>query len=84
MVQWLGLRAFTAEATSSTPGHRTKILHASTTQQKKKKLGWENLLCRYLRHRRGTGKAQAQAWGEVFRFEGPEVPSQMILEIFTF
>ena len=83
MVQWLGLCAFTAEGTSSAPGQGTKILHASTTQQKKKSLGGrESLLCRYLRHKRGTGKAQA--WGEVFRFEGPEVPSQMILEIFTF
>ena len=61
MVQWLGLRAFTAEATSSTPGHRTKILHASTTQQKKKKkLGWERespvpLFEAQTRHRQGTG-----------------------------
>ena len=43
MVQWLGLGVFTAEGTSSIPGQGTKILHASTTQRKKKKkkLGWE-------------------------------------------
>ena len=80
MVQWLGLGAFTAEGTSSIPGQGTKILHASTTQQKKKKSlgGRENRLCCYLRHRQG------ESWEEAFRFEGPEVPPQMILEMFIF
>ena len=30
VVQWLGLRAFTADGTSSIPGHGTKIPQAST------------------------------------------------------
>ena len=35
MVQWLGLRAFTAEGPGSIPGWGTKILQAATAAQKK-------------------------------------------------
>ena len=37
MVQWLGLRAFTAEDAGSIPDWETKILQAAPCGQKKKK-----------------------------------------------
>ena len=37
MVQWLGLRTFTAEGESSIPGWGTNILQAARHSQKKKK-----------------------------------------------
>ena len=38
-VQWLGLRAFTAEGTGSIPGRGTRFLQAAQRGQKKKKKG---------------------------------------------
>ena len=38
VVQWLGLRASTAGGMRSVPGRGTKILHVSSTAEKKKKM----------------------------------------------
>ena len=38
VVQWLGLRAFTAKGAGSTPGQGTKILQTTSCGQKKKKI----------------------------------------------
>ena len=45
VVQWLGLRAFTAEGTGSILGWGTKISQAAQCGQKKKKLHYLRLLC---------------------------------------
>ena len=43
-VQWLGLRAFTAEGPSSIPGRGTKILQVARRSKKKKKKYIESIL----------------------------------------